>query len=110
MRKIDATYELVFDASFYVKTSNPDIKWVLLFLDQKNSHFLKEINSNKPNFIYDFIEKNKSIINHIITSREFNKNQKKYGLSHNTTGYNLALLDIAKQIPKSNMVIFMASK
>lgn len=96
-----------FDISYYVKKSNPTLKWVLVFLNEPSYTWLN-IDYTKANFIYDFMKEHLNKFTYVITSEEFDRNQEAKEMVQNGVS-NMASLDIKEKIPMSNKAILLAS-
>ena len=93
----------IFDADFYIKTSDRKLKWVLLFLNEPTYDFL-DIDTRKKNYAFDFMksicESGKSY--YMVTSKDIPNEIRKERV-------NLATLHRKRNIPKSNMVILLVA-
>lgn len=92
-----------FAADFYIKTSDRNLKWVLLFLNETTYDFL-DIDTRNKNYAFEFMksicESGKSY--YMVTSKDVpNKIQNER--------VNLATLYHKTNIPKSNMVILLVA-
>lgn len=92
-----------FDATFYIKSSNPNLKWVLLFLNDTKYDFL-DIDTRNKNYVYDFLvnicqskKEHYMITSNDITNKIRNE-RVNLATSYHKTG-----------IPKSDMVILLVA-